>query len=63
VNDVNINQIPDQNGATEAQLLEDGTANGNGQLNGNENGINIDKNLVNICVNYNDNSQNDGERP
>jgi hypothetical protein len=41
---------------SEAQVLEEGVANGNGLMNVN-NGINFDKNLVNICVNINVNEQ------
>ncbi|MFB5600918.1 MAG: hypothetical protein ACE5SW_11920 [Nitrososphaeraceae archaeon] len=58
VNGIDITEIP-QNGiaAAEAQANEDGSANGNGPTNENGNGINFDKNLVNICVNLNFNNQ------
>ncbi|MFB5600876.1 MAG: hypothetical protein ACE5SW_11700 [Nitrososphaeraceae archaeon] len=59
VNGVDVNQIPDPNGpgAVEAQGLENGPTdpNGNGLLSGE--GINFDKNLVNVCVNVNVNEQ------
>jgi hypothetical protein len=54
VNGIEITQIPQNGEMTEAQALEDGAANGNGPLG---NGLNIDKNLVNICVNVNVNEQ------
>lgn len=47
-------------GTAEAQTAKDGAKNENGVMNGNRNdGINIDKNLVNICVNVNINNQDD----
>jgi hypothetical protein len=63
VNGVDVNQLPPQNGdPTAAQLAEDGATddNGNGLLGG---GLNIDRNLVNVCVDVNLNGQVDGFDP
>lgn len=61
VNCVDVNQIPDPNGVAgvEAQELqeEDGTGIANAMNNGQDNGINLNKNLVNFCINDNDNGQ------
>ncbi|MDR4511013.1 MAG: hypothetical protein MRJ93_04835 [Nitrososphaeraceae archaeon] len=65
INGIDINKIPrEMTGDATAQApqgdengLQDGTGNG---LFGNG-GLNIDKNLVNICVNFNHNGQYDGE--
>ncbi|MFB5600796.1 MAG: hypothetical protein ACE5SW_11300 [Nitrososphaeraceae archaeon] len=64
INGVDVNQLPPQNGdAATAQLQEDGTANGNGNGNGLlDSGINLEKNLVNICVDVNLNGQFSGDR-
>lgn len=63
---VNLNGIDikphlgDNMGTAEAQTAQDGAKNHNGIMNGNGNdGINIEKNLVNICVNVNINNQDD----
>jgi len=63
---INLNGIDikphlgDNMGTAEAQTAQDGAKNENGIMNGNGNdGINIDKNLVNICVNVNINNQDD----
>lgn len=58
INGVDITQIPDQNGVVASELQGDeaatGEPNGNGAA---ANGLNLDKNLVSICVNINDNGQ------
>ncbi|MFB5598977.1 MAG: hypothetical protein ACE5SW_01950 [Nitrososphaeraceae archaeon] len=59
INGVDVNQLPPQNGdVATAQLEENGPENGNGNglLDG---GLNIDRNLVNICANLNLNGQAD----
>ncbi|MFB5600879.1 MAG: hypothetical protein ACE5SW_11715 [Nitrososphaeraceae archaeon] len=60
INGVDVNQFPDTNGdAANVQLTRDSPENGNG--NGLlEGGINIDRNLVNFCINVNGNLQTDG---
>ncbi|MFB5600917.1 MAG: hypothetical protein ACE5SW_11915 [Nitrososphaeraceae archaeon] len=61
VNGVEVNQVPETGvAAAEAQADDASAANGNGLQDGNGNGINLDKNLVNICVNVNLNGQIDG---
>ncbi|MFB5600503.1 MAG: hypothetical protein ACE5SW_09785 [Nitrososphaeraceae archaeon] len=60
VNGVDVNQIPDQNGLAEveAQGLEGGeNMAANAINNGEGNGLNLDRNLVNFCINDNDNGQ------
>jgi hypothetical protein len=62
VNGVDITQLPPQNGdAAAAQLAEDGAANGNGNGLLGDGGLNIDRNLVNICVDINANGQFSGD--
>ncbi|MFB5600262.1 MAG: hypothetical protein ACE5SW_08565 [Nitrososphaeraceae archaeon] len=64
VNGVDVNQFLDENGeVTEAQQLEeDGTTNENGNENGlvGDGGLNIDRNLLNICLDINANGQASG---
>jgi hypothetical protein len=62
VNGLDVNQLPPQNEET-AVLQEDGAANGNGNGLLGDGGLNIDRNLVNVCVNWNDNGQTDGFDP
>lgn len=61
LNGIDINpEIGNNIGTAEAQTTQDGVKNENGVMNGNGNdGINTDKNLVNICVNVNINNQDD----
>ncbi|MDR4512963.1 MAG: hypothetical protein MRJ93_14810 [Nitrososphaeraceae archaeon] len=63
VNGVDVNHLLDQNeiATTEAQQLDDGKVRndgGNGLFGG---GLNIDKNLANICLNVNFNDQRENE--
>lgn len=57
INGIDITQIPDQNGVAASELQGDEAATGEPNGNGAANGLNLDKNLVSICVNINDNGQ------
>ncbi|MFB5600920.1 MAG: hypothetical protein ACE5SW_11930 [Nitrososphaeraceae archaeon] len=63
INGVNVNQFPDLNGeAGTQQLQENGPENGNGNGLLGDGGLNIDRNLVNICLDINANGQFSGDR-
>ncbi|MFB5600193.1 MAG: hypothetical protein ACE5SW_08215 [Nitrososphaeraceae archaeon] len=59
VNGIDINEFPPHEmlATEEAQATEDGAAEGNGNGLVSDNGLNIDRNLLNICADLNFNNQ------